>query len=74
MLKRDEISNPNSCFNRAKDDEAIFVLLGRDVAGAVAIKAWTDERIRLGKNQPGDPQIVEALALAEGFVKPSVSA
>jgi hypothetical protein len=37
-----------------------FVLLGRDAAAPAAIRAWIVERIRLGKNQPGDEQIIEA--------------
>lgn len=60
MRKRDELTDPKSCMNRAADDEMTFVLLGRDIAAPVAIRAWIDERIRTGKNQPHDPQIVEA--------------
>lgn len=60
MRKRDELTNPNSCMSRAKDDEWTFVLLGRDVAAPVAIRAWIEERIRLGKNKASDPQIIEA--------------
>jgi hypothetical protein len=65
MLKRLELSDPKSCFNRARDDERLFVLLGRDVAAPAAIRAWIAERIRLGKNQPGDAQIREAEACAD---------
>lgn len=60
MIKREELSNPNSCMSRAHDDEMTFVLLGRDVAAPAAIAAWIDERIRLGKNKRTDPQIIEA--------------
>lgn len=60
MLKCDEASNPNSCWNKAKDDEMIFVLLGRDVASPAAILAWIHERIRHHKNKPEDEQIMEA--------------
>lgn len=60
MRKRDELSDPNSCMNRARDDEWTFVLLGRDVAACTAVAAWIAERIRLGKNKPDDPQIAEA--------------
>ena len=60
MIKREELSNPNSCLSRARDDEMTFVLLGRDVAAPAAIRAWINERIRLGKNEDGDDQIVEA--------------
>jgi hypothetical protein len=64
MIKHEELSNPNSCLNRAKDDELVFVLLGRDRAAPAAIRAWVDERVALGKNDRDDPQIVEALRMA----------
>lgn len=60
MRKRDELTDPGSCMNRARDDEWTFVLLGRDVAAPAAIRAWIEERIRLGKNTEFDPQIVDA--------------
>ncbi len=68
MRKRDELTNPNSCMNKAQDDEWTFVLLGRDAAAPVAIQAWIDERLRLGKNQYNDDQIVEARAWIENVV------
>lgn len=64
MIKRRELTDPGSCMSRADDDEMTFVLLGRDMAAPVAIRAWVDERIRLGKNEPGDPQLCEALECA----------
>ena len=33
-------------------------------AAPVAIYAWIRERIALGKNKPGDPQLVEAFECA----------
>jgi hypothetical protein len=60
MRKRDELNNEAGCMSRARDDEMTFVLLGRDMAAPVAIRAWIAERIRIGKNQPGDAQILEA--------------
>jgi len=60
MRKESELSEPKSCLNKARDGEMLFVLLGRDIAAPVAIRAWIDARIRLGKNQPYDPQIIEA--------------
>jgi hypothetical protein len=60
MRKRDELTNPESCLNRARDQEMTFVLLGRDAAAPMAIRAWVAERIRLGKNRPDDAQVVEA--------------
>ena len=64
MLKRDEIEDANSCFNKAHSGERLFVLLARDPAAPVAIRAWIAERIRLGKNAPGDEQIREAFESA----------
>ena len=64
MIKRDEIEDVESCFNKANDGERLFVLLARDPAAPVAIRAWIAERIRLGKNAPGDEQIREAFECA----------
>jgi hypothetical protein len=60
MKKRDELMDPRSCMNRADEGEWTFVLLGRDAAAPVAIRAWIEERIRLGKNARTDAQIIEA--------------
>lgn len=65
MRKSQELADQNSCLNRAKDDEMLFVLLGRDIAAPTAIRAWCRERIRLGKNDSEeDEQISEALHCA----------
>ena len=65
MLKRDELTNPDSCLSKAKEGERLFVLLARDKAAPATIRFWVQTRIQLGKNQPDDPQIVEALACAD---------
>ncbi len=64
MLKRDEMEYSESCLNKARDDERLFVLLARDPAAPAAIRAWVKERIRLGKNALHDEQVVEALDCA----------
>ncbi len=71
MRKRDELTDPNSCLNKARDDEFLFVLLGRDKAAPAAVRAWIVERIRLGKNKWTDPQIVEAQAWIAAVVSES---
>ena len=68
MRKRDEMADPSSCLNRAADDEWTFVLLGRDRAAPAAIRAWIEERVRLGKNLPTDRQILEAQAWIEAVL------
>jgi hypothetical protein len=60
MKKQEELKDARSCLNRARADEWLFVLLGRDRAAPAAVRAWIEERIRLGKNKPSDPQIKEA--------------
>lgn len=67
MIKSDEIQDPKSCFNRAKSDELVFVLLARDPAAPRAIRAWVTERLYQGINKPDDDQINEALATAEAM-------
>lgn len=65
MLKREELSNPDSCLNRAADSEMLFVLLARDVAAPATVRFWVSERLRLGKNISTDGTIVNALRVAE---------
>lgn len=65
MIKKDEISNPSSCLNRATDDEPLFVLRGKDVTAPDVIRDWCFRRIDAGKNQKGDEQIKQAYALAD---------
>lgn len=64
MRKKDELTKEKSCMQSAHPEEMTFVLLSRDAAASVAIRAWVAERIRLGKNVESDQQIVEALECA----------
>jgi hypothetical protein len=65
MRKQDELAFPNSCLNKAKDDEMLFVLLGRDKAVPDTIRFWCQMRVKRKLNTIGDPQIVEALRVAD---------
>lgn len=67
MTKRELLADPNSCWNRAADDEPVFVLLGRDVAAPVAISAWIARRLNRG-NKYGDAQLLDAEAVADAMV------
>lgn len=40
MLKRDEVNNPNSCLNKAADDEPVFVLRAGDELAADVVRDW----------------------------------
>lgn len=64
MIKRDEIADPSSCWNKAGDGERVFVILERDVAAPDTVREWCRLRIALGKNKLGDPQISEAMEWA----------
>lgn len=69
MKKHDELANAQSCWNRARFDERLFVLLARDPAAPATIRFWVGERITSGKNKATDPQIVEALECADAMEK-----
>ena len=60
MRKKDERENPQSCFNRAEEDDFIFVLLDRDVATPGTIEDWANRRVSMGKNKESDKQIIMA--------------
>ena len=64
MRKTFEVSDPNSCLNRAQNNELIFVLISRDAAAASTIRYWCQLRILMGKNKQEDIQIQEALNMA----------
>ena len=64
MKKCDELNDSESCLNKATDNERLFILIARDPAAPIAIRAWIAERIRLGKNVPADEQIREAFKCA----------
>lgn len=65
MLKKEELANPESCWNKARMDERVFPILERDLAAPAAVRFWCFERVRLGLNRFDDPQIREALECAE---------
>ncbi len=67
MRKHEELSDAESCLNRAKDDEMVFVLLGRDITSVATIRTWISERIFTGKNKSSDAQIVKAEEIIAGL-------
>lgn len=64
MIKRDELTHPQSCLNKARDDELLFVLLERDAAFPAAVREWCRKRVELKLNDYADQQIIEALTAA----------
>lgn len=65
MIKRDELADPNSCLNKAADDEPIFVLRAQDRTAAVLVRRWADGAVRLG-TLSGE-KYAEALAIADAM-------
>ncbi len=65
MRKKDELTREHTCMQHAHPNEMTFVLLSRDAAAPIAIRAWVAERLRLGKNVETDEQIIEAQACAQ---------
>jgi len=65
MLKKDEVSDPNSCLNKATDDMPIFVLKAADLIAVKALSAWIAEATRLQVNQA---KITGACSALEKFL------
>jgi hypothetical protein len=65
MRKRDELADPQSCLNKARDDDWIFVLIQHDEDAPAAVRFWAHRRVARGKRAKDHPQIVEALAWAD---------
>ena len=61
MIKREELSNPNSCINRAADDEPVFVLLAHDPVAAEVVRTWC----AMARHYHEPEKIEEASALAQ---------
>lgn len=40
--KKEVVSDPNSCLNKAADDEPIFVLRGNDPVAAMVVRNWAE--------------------------------
>ncbi len=67
MRKIDESCILDSCWSKARDSEILFILLARDETAPATIRFWISERIRLGKNRPGDAKLIEAEACAKAM-------
>lgn len=63
-LKRDEIANPNSCLNKAADDEPVFVLRGQDMCAPQHVRDWADHAELRGC---APEKVAEARALANAM-------
>jgi len=64
MKKCDERAHERSCWNKAREDEILFIMMERDLAAPETIRFWVEKRIELGLNKRDDPQMQDALACA----------
>jgi hypothetical protein len=70
MLRKQELSNPNSCLNRAADDEPVFVLRAHDPLASMAVRRWamyyeTRKRTLNQWDERAKKKHAEALMLAD---------
>lgn len=63
-IKRDEIADPNSCLNRAGDDEPVFVLRAKDPLAARTVRDWAARAVLSGKH---DDRAIEANRFADAM-------
>jgi hypothetical protein len=63
VRKKDEIANPDSCLNRAADDEPIFVLRASDKFAAPLVTMWGELAKMHGC--PADKLVSARLVLTE---------
>lgn len=57
MMKRDEIADPNSCLNRAADDEPLFVLRANDILAMGIVHQWASQYLAMKAEQPEGPTL-----------------
>jgi hypothetical protein len=67
MLKKDELTEPNSCLNKAHDNEMLFVILERDPAAADTVRYWMQKRIELGLDTNDSPKLLTAASIVQRF-------
>lgn len=56
-IKKDEMSNPDSCLNRADDEEPLFVLRANDELASLAVMLWAGH-YRISKEQLNDGEML----------------
>jgi len=68
MRKKDEINHPDSCLNKAKDDEPIFVLRAQDAFAPHLVAAWINlAAATLGFSHPKIAEATDLLAQIHGW-------
>lgn len=62
MKKRDELADPESTWNRAAEDEPLFVIRAKDKLSASMVRQWAEAAAMTGAHEP--EKIEEARELA----------
>ena len=63
MTRSENLSDPNSCFNKANNDEPIFVLRAKDLTSIQVIAYWIHLRIQSKMNTRLDTKMQNAREL-----------
>ena len=63
--KLSELTDPQSCFNKAGENEPIFVIRGNDILGAHIVEEWANLAASLKVHEP--EKISEAMQLAQSM-------
>lgn len=63
MRKRDELADPESTWNRAAEDEPLFVIRAKDKLSASMVRLWAEAAAMTGAHEP--EKIQQARTLAE---------
>lgn len=61
--KRENLENPDSCWNKAADDEPVFVLRANDPAASLAVMHW----VKITEKMHDDTKRGNALAVARAM-------
>jgi hypothetical protein len=65
VIKQQELSDPNSCLNRAAPDEPVFVLRAKDKHAAMTVRHWAT----MAQGTHEAERIAEARELADRMDK-----
>lgn len=65
MTKRENIDDPNSCWNKAADDEILFILRDKDLTFIPVLLFWVHMRIFMDIDLATSPKLTGALEIVD---------
>lgn len=60
MTKHEEKRDPDSCWNKALENEPVFVIRAKDPVCGLIVNLWCAIRINAGLNMRGDDKLTDA--------------